>query len=90
MESFVHSHILRMSYQLSLLKNSSLTWTFIYSTSRLYGALTEKMTMKEMFVFMLTTGRTTEENLQSLTILKICVKTGTQKVSSHPIKMAVN
>lgn len=45
------------------------------------------MIMKETFVFMHTIGKITEENLQFLTIQKICVKTGTQRDLSHHIKM---
>lgn len=90
MESFVHSLILKPNCLLNSLKSLSLIWTFIYSISKLSGVHIGKMIMKEMFVYMLITGKTIEESHLYSTIQKICAKIGIPKVSSHPIKMAAN
>lgn len=88
MVSFALSLTTSASYLLSSLRSSSQTWISTYSTSRQYGAHTEKMTMKEMSAFTRTTGRITEENLQYSATLKTCAKIGTLRTSSRLTKMA--
>jgi hypothetical protein len=89
MENSAHLRTMSRSFQLSLLKSLNQTWTSIFSISKLYGVLIEKMIMREMSVSMPTIGRTIEESLLSLTIQKICAKIGKPKISLLPTRMAV-
>jgi hypothetical protein len=90
MMNFVPSHILRENSLLSLLRNSNQIWISISFISKQYGVLIEKMIMREMFVFMLTTGKITEESPQFSITQRICVKIGIQKISLLRIKMVAN
>jgi hypothetical protein len=72
MESFAHLHTLSQNCRLNLLKSSNQIWTSIFFISKQYGVLIEKMITRETYVSMLTIGKTTEESLLSLVILKIC------------------
>lgn len=89
-ENSVHSLIQRPNSLLNSLKSLSLTWTSTCFTLKLYGAHIERMTMKEMFVCMLITGKTTEESQASSIIRKICARTGIQRVSLLLTKTVVN
>jgi hypothetical protein len=81
MVNFAHLLIPNLNFLLSLSKSLSQIWTFIFFISNQYGALIEKMTMREMFVSMLITGKIIEESLAFLHTQRKCAIIGTQKIS---------
>lgn len=71
------------SFLLTCLRSLNTTLTSTCSISRLYGVPRVTRNMTEKSVFMLTTGKTSAENLTSTSMRKSSVLTGTRKSSAR-------